>query len=624
MKITGAQSFEGAREALAELAENYPVLERIGLTIAGTEEKTGLEVSMETGPEGTRAVIKCARPNELFRGIGFIREWLERGETGGSRKEKPVFTHLTYMADCSRNAVCGVRFVKELIRTMALMGYDRLMLYTEDTYEVEGRPFFGYMRGRYSAQELRELDGYAARFGIELVPCIQTLAHLNAIFNWEAFRPVHDTGDILCCGLEETYALIEDMVRSYAQNCRSRIMNIGMDEAEMIGRGQFLRRFGYEERSRIMEKHLKRVLEICEKYGYTCMMWSDMFFKMGGKDTYYNAEITEEIRQRIPKQVKLIYWDYYSRDIETYRHMVKQHKSLGTEIVFAGGAWKWNGFAPMIHHSMQIAPLALETCAENGISDVIVTGWGDDGGEASQVTVLPVLSQYAEFCYARRMEPAWLGERLRACADACLEDFLLPDLLNLVPGNPSPGRMNLSAAKYLLYQDILLGIYDRHVDAERWPGYYAECAEKLESAAKKEGRYAYLFEELAALARLLSVKCALGVRIKSAYDAKDREALAQAQRDCLRTAALAEEFHQKQRAQWLRENKPFGQEVQDIRLAGVRERAQYAAWRLDEYLAGRLEAIGELEEERLMLGDSPEELPVWSNLWHKMATSCVM
>lgn len=626
MEVIGANCFPEAQEALLELAGSISVLEGLKIEVNKAGEQPGLEVRLEEGPAGPCAAITCARQHEVFRGLGFIKEWLEEGKTEAFRKETPVFTHLTYMVDCSRNAVCGLPFLKELIRTLALMGYDRLMLYTEDTYQVEGYPFFGYMRGRYSKGELRELDGYAQRFGIELVPCIQTLAHLNAIFNWEAFRQVHDTGDILCCGLEETYGLIEAMVRTFAETCRSRVINIGMDEAEMIGRGQFLRRFGYQERVSIMENHLKRVLAICERYGYTCMMWSDMFFKMGGQDTYYNAEITEEIQERIPQNVKLIYWDYYSRDIETYRHMVAQHKKMGTEIVFAGGAWKWNGFAPLIHHSMEIAQPALETCADKGITDVIVTGWGDDGGEAAQVTVLPVLMKYAEFCYAHCTEEKWLEARLAACADACLGDLLLPDLLNLVPGNPAPGRLNLSAAKYLLYQDPMLGVYDCHVDAQRWPGYYEECAGKLEQAAQKGGRYGYLFEEMAALGRLLSVKCALGVRMKRAYDAGDREALERIRQDCLRTAELAEEFHEKQRAQWLRENKPFGQEVQDIRLAGVRERALYSAGRLEEYLAGRVSVLEELEEERLSLTGEQEreELPVWRNLWHKMATSCVM
>ena len=57
-----------------------------------------------------------------------------------------------------------------------------LMLYTEDTYEVDNQPYFGYLRGRYSQKELREIDDYAFKHGMELIPAIQTLAHLKSIF----------------------------------------------------------------------------------------------------------------------------------------------------------------------------------------------------------------------------------------------------------------------------------------------------------------------------------------------------------------------------------------------------------------------------------------------------------
>ena len=46
--------------------------------------------------------------------------------------------------------------------------------YTEDTYEVEGQPYFGAYRGKYTKDEIKELDAYASMFGVELVPCIQT------------------------------------------------------------------------------------------------------------------------------------------------------------------------------------------------------------------------------------------------------------------------------------------------------------------------------------------------------------------------------------------------------------------------------------------------------------------
>lgn len=126
--------------------------------------------------------------------------------------ETPRFSTNGLMLDCSRNAVASLPTLKTLIRQLALMGHNTLMLYTEDTYTVEGQPYFGYMRGRYTETELRELDEYASSFGIELVPCIQTLAHLQSALQWDAYRDIRDIDDILLADDERTYALIADMI----------------------------------------------------------------------------------------------------------------------------------------------------------------------------------------------------------------------------------------------------------------------------------------------------------------------------------------------------------------------------------------------------------------------------
>ena len=56
--------------------------------------------------------------------------------------------NLGVMVDCSRDACYKPEAVEEFISVIARMGYDMLMLYTEDTYELEDEPYFGYMRGR--------------------------------------------------------------------------------------------------------------------------------------------------------------------------------------------------------------------------------------------------------------------------------------------------------------------------------------------------------------------------------------------------------------------------------------------------------------------------------------------
>ena len=101
------------------------------------------------------------------------------------------------MLDCSRNAVMTVDAVKRWIDLTAKLGCNTLHLYMEDTYEVDGQPYFGHLRGRYSKAELKQIDAYAAAHGMQVIPCIHTLAHVNALFHWPVYREIRDAADIL-------------------------------------------------------------------------------------------------------------------------------------------------------------------------------------------------------------------------------------------------------------------------------------------------------------------------------------------------------------------------------------------------------------------------------------------
>ena len=78
-----------------------------------------------------------------------------------------------------------------------------------------------------------------------------------------------------------------------------------------------------------MVKHLSKVLDICKKYGLEPMMWSDMFFAQGWGD-YYNKEkqIPQSTIDQVPKEVSLVYWDYYHTDVDHYEKMIEKTPSI--------------------------------------------------------------------------------------------------------------------------------------------------------------------------------------------------------------------------------------------------------------------------------------------------------
>ena len=319
--------------------------------------------------------------SNLFRGLSLVKERNLEKDYEISFKKKFVTNGL--MLDCSRNGVMKPEKVKEAILISALMGHNRLLLYTEDTYELDDYPYFGYLRGRYTKEELKEIVEYGEAFGVELVPCIQTSGHMHQVLKWHPMDHLRDGMGNLLVDYEPTYVFIENMIKTCRECFKSKNIHIGMDEVWEMGLDRYLKKFGFQNRVEMFSRHLKRVIDICKKYDFFPMIWSDMYFRFGNKDEDYYREtpLPETTIKLIPHDVALVYWDYYHEDIETYVRMIKYHKQVDNPVIFAGGSWKWKGYCPSIKVSMDYTKEALLACDQEKVKDVFITAWGDDGNE---------------------------------------------------------------------------------------------------------------------------------------------------------------------------------------------------------------------------------------------------
>ena len=538
-------------------------------------------------------------------------------------KGKTPFRRLGTMLDCSRNAVMTVEAVKSWIDITANLGYNALMLYTEDTYEVTGEPYFGYARGRYSKAELKSINAYAASKGMELIPCIQTLAHLNAIARWPEYAPHMDVHDILLAGDERTYELIEHMFETIEECFTSKCAHIGMDEAHLFGQGRYYDLHGAVDRTGAMLEHLERVAEIGARHGLSLIMWSDMFYRLAAGGRYYEdaAGISGEVGRRIPNNVELVYWDYYSTDSARYDRMLKSHERIKPGTWFAGGLWSWEGFAPHNEYSVRATGAALDACEANGVRDVFLTLWGDDGAECSKFALLPALFYAAQRAKGNRDE-ADIRKQFGETFGVSWEDFMLLDL-PYSPNQKTDGIIN--SEKYLLYNDPFYGLLDSTLAGGEGEQ-FAQCAQALEQV-NETGRWSYLFQTQQALCRLLECKAELGVRTRAAYRAGDRAALEALTRDYQTAEERLTAFYECFRRQWERDNKRCGFEVQDIRLGGLRQRLAHCRKILERYLAGELDSIEELEEPLLDFrgnGSAFAQQPLMFNRWSANATANVL
>ena len=509
-------------------------------------------------------------------------------------ENKTKFRRLGTMIDCSRNGVMKVEKVKEWVDITSAMGYNTLLLYTEDTYELDDNPYFGYMRGRYTKEELKEIDKYAVSKGMEFIPCIQTLAHLNAIMRWPEYSEIRDTGDILLVGDEKVYKLIDQMFATFEKTITGRVINVGMDEAFLLGRGKYADINGAKDRTDILLDHIDKVAKIAANHGFKITIWSDMFYYSATGSQYdEKAKVKASVGDRIPENVEIIYWDYCNFNKKHFSCLMKTHKQIDENSWYAGGGITWLGFAPHNHLSIKSMKLAFEACMENGVQDVFITLWGDNGDECSKFAVLPTLFYLAEYSKGNK-SMSDIKKKFAEMFGISFDRFMLLDLPDSIGEG---GKLVSNSEKYLLYNDCFMGLFDTALKGGEGEA-FAKCARKV-GLLKKNEKWGYLFKSMQALCDVLSIKAELGKRTHEVYFSKDKDALKDLIADYKKTIKKLKVFQKAYKEQWYNESKPHGFDVQEQRLGGLMNRLNECSNRLEDLYNGKIDRIEELEEKQL-------------------------
>ena len=571
-----------------------------GLTV--TVKQYG-EPRLTVSRKGDSVGIGIGKPVHLFRALGLLLEHI--ADENYSIDETDRFDKGGVMYDGSQaSSLLSVETCKRYLLMLAAMGLNTFLLYTENTFDLPDEPYWGYMRPRYSKEDFKAIDDFAYALGIEVVPCVQTLGHLSEAIKWRPYADYSDTPSTLLAGDERTYALIEKIVGRMSECFRSKRIHIGMDEAWGLGRGNYLNKNGYRPTFDVMLDHLNRVLKITEKYGYSPMMWGDMFVRVCRENEldYLEGsffEFPKELIEKVPRGVQIVYWDYYNRR-EYYDKWIPEYKKLCPNLVFSGCSRNVRTFGS--HHTRTYLTSydAVTSCKRNGVKDVFVTVWGDDHRESSPYAVLPGIQLYAEHEYSEDVSEDEIAKRFTFCCGVsyrAIVDISRFDQIDEINGD----NYNVqSPSKTLLWQNILLGLFDAGLEDKSVAAHYEELSAQMEQYRRDFPAYASVFAFYRALADALAIKGDIGKRITDAYKRGDRETLAKiAELDLPELERRLEALREAHQNDFYETYKPIGWEILDIRYGGAIAGVRTAEKRIRDYLDGRIDKIEELDEPRL-------------------------
>lgn len=579
---------------LQTLGEEYPIFETskiqrdgIQLVFEHSQQRGLCEVQIKD----KQAIIHYATPSQATRAIGTLLSGLVL--PGKIYREKTPFQTIGVMLDCSRNAVITVEHFKWWLRRLALLGYNMAMLYTEETYQLPNEPYFGFHRGAYTSEELKDIDEYAARLNIQMIPCIQTLGHLEKILKYRIYEKVRDTSSVLLVDEPATYTLIEKMVTFWKNVYRTDRIHIGMDEAHDLGRGRYIDLHGYRSAFELFNTHLERVVSICSKFGLKPMIWSDMYFRIGSKTHSYHdlaAIIPKDVIKKIPKEVQLVYWDYYRKHVQDYLGMIKRHRKMNKEPIMASGIWTWNRYWYDRYTTEANAGACIDACIEAGIKEIFFTQWGDNGAYCDHDSAFAGMTWCAEKCYGHtKPSQQYLTKRFNAICGGNYNAHILASELHGGIKNFQPNMWDDP------FWETHLRMYTR--DSYRTMAQIANGFDKLTSRLKQyrkeisPGDMEYAYRTALAFASRYS----FATRLINAYRKNDKQTIKRLKAQIPAVIRDIRAMEQAFRNMWMRHNKSEGIETIQVRFGMLETRYREIGRQLDEWLAGTRNVISEID-----------------------------
>lgn len=402
---------------------------------------------VEVTPERVRVV--GAGPAGLRYGVETLLQLVgRRGRIPCCRIEDvPDLERRGLMLDVSRGKVPTEQSLAELIDLCAMLRLNVLMLYTEHTFRFRRHPDIGRDAGSLDAATMRRLDARARARFVDLVPCLQSLGHMEHVLSLPAYRHLAETdmGWTISPADPGTYALLGEFYDEYLPNFTSPWFNANCDEPWDLGRGRSAERSAALGPGGLYLDHVRRVRDLAARSDKRTLIWGDV--------VHAHPERIPEI----DRDLLMLDW-WYEAELDYDR--VGAFAENGIEFMVCPGTSSWNALFPRIDVSLANISAWADAGRRHGALGLLNTDWGDFGHYNLQGNSL--------LAYAWGAQEGWSGQVEAADFDRAFSRVLFRDpsgsVARLYRGlgalhDAGFTMFNGSALQYLFFDDVERGYF---------------------------------------------------------------------------------------------------------------------------------------------------------------------
>lgn len=332
--------------------------------------------------------------------------------------DHPDFPVRGYMLDASRDRVPTRETLLRYLDLAERARLNHFELYIEHTFAYRGHEVVWQDASPFTVDDLRWFDAQCVARGIDFVPSVNCLGHMERWLRHDEYRDRAESPD----GFEwagehrpaatlrptrENADFVLELLTEIAATTTSGRINIGADEPFELGRGASAAEIAERGRGAVYFDYVQYLLQSLTERGYRVEFWADIFAEH------------PELMGRVPRGAIAVVWQYdgpelsaasieradaeqrakwaaMDFDVETTRNGARGRAAAliasGEPFWLAPGTSTWQSFVGRLDNAIDNLIDVARTGLDTGAGGYLITQWGDYGSfDAPSVSFGPLL-----------------------------------------------------------------------------------------------------------------------------------------------------------------------------------------------------------------------------------------
>ncbi|MDD1778635.1 MAG: family 20 glycosylhydrolase [Candidatus Helarchaeota archaeon] len=321
---------------------------------------------------GNSAIIVAESDKALYYGVNTFLQLIKLLDNLLIVPNLEIQDYPSYQIRCiadqtSRNQIPTLENLKKVIKFVSQFKLNYHFLYMEDGYQFKAYPDIGKERGGYTEKEIKDLQDYAQRYFVEIIPIFNSFGHQDNILmtNYPKYAHLGEFPGASCFNIAnpEVKSFLTQLYEELCSVFTSTWFHLGLDETFDFAKYHTKALVKQQGKGKPLLDFYKFLINLAREKGKTKLI------------CYHDNILKEkELLENLSNDLIVFYWDYYPKRKYKGAQKLRAH---GYSVILSPTLYDYSRNFPDIKRTIQNVVSMAQYGLEIGALGIATSVWGD-------------------------------------------------------------------------------------------------------------------------------------------------------------------------------------------------------------------------------------------------------